>query len=135
MKHEQLALTRVEREAYAIIRRMVRIRGVAPSHRELAKDLGVTHQRAGFLIEAIEIKGWIACDGTPRGIKLLEPEPPITVDDATAQLVHALQDCIDLGMTAQLADVAVALQAAYPAPTIRQLQNGNGIGDILAKLA
>ena len=72
------ALTERQRQVLEVIRTSMRERGVAPSHVEIAKAVGLDHSSGveGHL-KALARKGWIATEGVARGIRLLREGMPI----------------------------------------------------------
>lgn len=66
-------LTQRQSEVLAIIRDFIRVNGIAPSHAELAKAIGVSSTRAAAdHLKALERKGHIRLHSDkPRGIQLM----------------------------------------------------------------
>ena len=71
-------LTDRQRQVLDAIRTSIRERGVAPSHTEIARTIGLGRSTAveGHL-KALARKGWIEIGGVARGIRLLREGAPI----------------------------------------------------------
>jgi SOS-response transcriptional repressor LexA len=65
------------------LRRHGRLRGYMPTVRELAKTLALSPTNVYQHVAALERKGWLVRDGSPRGIALLEPTPKAQGDRAS----------------------------------------------------
>ena len=73
------ALTDRQRETLEAIREHIRRHGVAPSHAELARALGLKNRAAvGGFLAALQRKGWLELlPSVERGIRLLREGAPI----------------------------------------------------------
>ena len=73
-------LTERQRRVLEAIRTSIRERGVAPSHVEIARAVGLANRSVSAVeghLKALARKGWIEIEGVARGIRLLHEGMPI----------------------------------------------------------
>ena len=94
-------LTNRQREVLEAIRASIRERGIAPSHVEIAKAVGLENPSAvEWHLKALAKKGWIEIEGVARGIRLLREGMPILdaehLPGVTAGAPRAVEECRNL---------------------------------------
>ena len=96
-------LTEKQRRVLDAIRASIRDRGVAPSHVEIARAIGLPPGSATAVeghLKALAKKGWIEIEGVARGIRLLREGMPILDSEhlpaVTAGAPRPAEDCGDL---------------------------------------
>ena len=136
-------LTEKQRRVLDAIRTSIRDRGVAPSHVEIARAVGLppgsTSAVEGHL-KALAKKGWIEIEGVARGIRLLREGMPILDGEhlpaVTAGAPRAIEECRNLPRVNDLESV-VGQFDSRPDFFVRIEgdtldQTGFGSGDIVA---
>ena len=96
-------LTEKQRRVLDAIRASIRNRGVAPSHVEIARAVGLPEGSATAVeghLKALAKKGWIEIEGVARGIRLLREGMPILDGEhlpaVTAGAPRAVEECRSL---------------------------------------
>ena len=96
-------LTEKQRRVLDAIRASIRDRGVAPSHVEIARAVGLPERSTSAVeghLKALARKGWIEIEGVARGIRLLREGMPILdaehLPAVTAGAPRAAEECRNL---------------------------------------
>lgn len=73
---EPVPLTRKQKKMFDYLAARIREQGYAPSLRQAAADLGISHTAVASLVRALEQKGWLERDGRySRAVRLRAPRP------------------------------------------------------------
>ena len=105
-------LTERQRRVLDAIRASIRERGVAPSHVEIARAVGLANGSASAVeghLKALARKGWIEIEGVARGIRLLHEGMPILdaehLPAVTAGAPRPIEECQNLPRLSDLESV------------------------------
>ena len=111
-------LTERQRRVLEAIRASIRERGVAPSHLEIAKAVGLAKGSTSAVeghLKALTRKKWIEIEGVARGIRLLHEGLPILdaehLPAVTARAPEAIEECQSLPRLNELESVLAEFEA------------------------